>query len=328
MQIYTLESVSKFLENAGIKNTPKRRILAPQLTSYFLDYKDIKDINKLSKAVKMLEAATGQNIHTTKSREAQIILQIPNEERQIINTLKAGKYLLTAKPSSVLFGLDIFNEWKSETLAELPHLLVAGTTGSGKSVALNNIILSLACYNTPQDLELVLIDLKKFEFQHLKRLPHLALDIITDKDQAETTLTALVDLMEERAARKEKDQNITFKNIAVVIDELSDLVLQNKKVKNLLVRLLQKSRALQIYFIVATQTPRATVLDGQMLANLPSRLALTCSSTRESVLILGHKGAETLTGKGDAILKLANTTEEKRIQIPLLTKQQAQRLII
>lgn len=121
--------------------------------------------------------------------------------------------------------------------------------------------------------------------------------------------------------------NGEFKKIIVIIDELADLVLQNKQIKELLIKLLQKSRAAGIHFIVATQSPRASVLTGLVLANLPSRLALTCASARESALILGHKGAEKLTGNGDGIFKTPQSTKEKRIQAPYITKKQIKKLL-
>ena len=244
-----------------------------------------------------------------------------------MRTATAHNYLKQAKPLSILLGKDTNNNWQSSTPKEFTHLLIAGTTGSGKSVALNSLLASLICYNKPEDIGLVIIDLKKVEYLPFEGIPHLEFPIVTDYDEAVVTLNSLVELMETRYSIQAETGKCNFKPILVLIDELSDLILNNRKCKQLLTRLLQKSRGANIHFIVATQSPRASVLDGATLANLPSRLALTCSNTRESVLILGHKGAERLTGKGDAILKLNGSLEETRLQVPYISKEELHKII-
>ena len=149
--------------------------------------------------------------------------------------------------------------------------------------------------------------------------------------QAFEVLAELVEEMEQRYYTLSKlnrtKNNGEFKKIVLVIDELTDLVMTNKEVKSLLIRILQKGRACGIHCIIGTQSPRATILDGVTLANLPSRLALTCASVRESCLILGHKGAEQLTGKGDAILKTPESTTETRLQAPYISDSDITKLI-
>ena len=328
MQYYTGEGIAEFLSAVGLSATFSQLDVAPQVLTYHFNLNNILQFNKIKNAVKMLSMALHQTFEQVESNTAHFGLQVARAERELIKTLEQGKTLAELPPKSILFGFDASNTPISATLDELPHLLIGGTTGSGKSVALNSYITNLCCYNSPDDLGLVLVDLKKCEFNIYERLPHLMCDII---NESERILGWLVDEMERRytimSAHNTDSNNGLFKTILVVIDELSDLILQNENCKTLLVRLLQKSRASDIHIICATQSPRAKILDGVMLANLPSRICLTCSNVRESILVLGNKGGETLMGKGDAIIKLNGTTEKMRIQVPYISKQDIENLI-
>ena len=331
MQYITGESVANFLTSYGLPCSCQGIKIAPQLVRYSLNLQDLSQLQKARRFCENLGAWAGTCATFTTSDCSHFAIDLARNERRTV-FLNEFADTLSKKQFAVALGIDTAGELITPTLDDLTHLLVAGTTGSGKSVALTDIILSLACYNTPNDLGLVLIDPKRTEFAQFDGLPHLLTPIVTETDKAEMVLQALIQKMEIRYKKMAtlgiKKANETFKKIVVVIDELADLVLQNEHIKDLLVRLLQKSRACGFYFVVATQSPRASILSGLLLANLPSRLILTCASTRESILALGNGGAEKLQGKGDAFLKLPANTTSKRLQVPFITDEELKQTIV
>ena len=330
MQIITGGSIAEQLTAWGVSCNFVSYTLAPQIVNYkFI----LHDATKISKAKRLAEPLTlwADAKATMHTKGKFLIIELERNQRQFISLNEWTDTLQNAKPYSIALGTDTDGEQITATLDELTHLLIAGTTGGGKSVVLNNIIISLCAYNTRKNLALFLIDAKRVEFNKFKRLPHLASDVINEPLEAFKTLNFLVEVMEQRYKILEEkgldNAGGHFKKIVIIVDELTDLIQQAPQIKPLLTKLLQKARASGIHLILATQSPRASILDGVTLANLPSRLALKCASARESVLILGHKGAEALTGKGDAIYKAQNTTEEKRVQAPYLTENEIQNIL-
>ena len=332
MKIYTGESLAKQLTCWGVGCAFIRHIMTPQTIVYKFNLTNPLDIKKARKLKEPLELLTNQPIKMAEyDGESHLQLIFNRSEREFVNIGKFAKTMTKRPPFSVAIGVDQNGNQITKTLDELTHILVAGTTGSGKSISINTAIMSLCCYNTPDKLGLILIDPKRVEFAKFQNLPHLIVPVIEEMENAYNILTQLVEEMEQRyytlAKYNKTHNNGEFKKIVLVIDELTDLVMTNKEVKNLLVRILQKGRACGIHCIIGTQSPRATILDGVTLANLPSRLALTCASVRESCLILGHKGAEQLTGKGDAILKTPESTTETRLQAPYISDSDITKLI-
>ena len=330
MKIIKGQSIANQLTEWGVDCQYISKTIAPQVIRYNFT---LQDATKITKAKRLAEPLTiwadaKANIQT---KGKYLTIELERSQRQFISLNEWADTLATAKPYSLALGTDTEGKQITATLEDLTHLLIAGTTGGGKSVVLNNIIISLTAYNTPKRIKLFLFDAKRVEFNKFKNIPHLASEIITEPTQASQTLNFLVEVMETRyKILEEKGLEKAgghFAKIVVIVDELTDLIQQSPQIKPLLARLLQKARACGIHLILATQSPRASILDGVTLANLPSRLALKCASSRESVLILGHKGAEALTGKGDAIYKAQNTTEEKRVQAPYLTENEMQNIL-
>jgi S-DNA-T family DNA segregation ATPase FtsK/SpoIIIE len=198
----------------------------------------------------------------------------------------------------------------------LPHLLVGGTTGSGKSVFLNNVITGLMAASTKKPVNIILIDPKRVEFTPYQEIPQLAHPILTEVVDAVAILEEAEKLMDQRYNRitKLSVRNITEYNeqeeekmpfLFVIIDEFSDLVMQDESgnVKKSIIRLAQKSRAVGIHVIIATQRPSSDVIDGLIKANFPARIAFKTSSKVDSRIILDENGAEVLLGKGDMIVR-------------------------
>jgi Cdc6-like AAA superfamily ATPase len=239
-------------------------------------------------------------------------VEVPNRKQRKLNF---NQDLLITGTLNVPIGENIYGAIHHVDLSKAPHMLVAGTTGSGKSVFLNVAIKSLISQNTPDELTLVLIDPKRSEFTAFKSADHLFTDIITNKEDAMATLNWCVSEMERRYA---KFESIEVKNyeeyvdhmgkvepkIVIVIDELADLISNNAKDEsaNLIIRLAQKARAAGIHIIAATQRPSVDVVSGVMKANFPTRVAFLTSSRKDSEVILDEAGAEQLIGNGDLLL--------------------------
>ena len=328
MTIYSGESIANVLSSWGFACKFKEYSIAPQTIKYTFNLQDLSKLQRLKKMSASVSALLGTSANFCEELgDYHFAISVQRQERKSVELKTFGKELTNSSPNSLMFGIDAENRPIIARLADLPHLLVAGTTGSGKSVALNSFIMELCCYNKPERLGVVLIDLKRQEFCKFERLPHLLEHIAYDSETAENLLGWLVYEMETRYSILQQDPSAKFKTVCVFIDELTDLILQSPESKEYLVRLLQKARACDIHIICATQSPRAKILDGLMLANLPTRIALTCASVRESMLILGHKGAESLLGKGDALLKLPNRTKEIRIQIPYISNYDIEKIL-
>lgn len=223
-------------------------------------------------------------------------------------------------------GLDIFSQPIAVRLAAMPHCLVAGQTGSGKSVALDTMILGLMALNNPKDLRMILVDPKWTEFTKYRGMPHLACPPIHEAHLVPSILIKLCDEMNRRYERLATGSADNLNNIVLIVDELADLISGSNgdETKNLLLRLAQKGRAAGIHLILATQRPSVKVLPGDLKANLPTRLGLKCASGTDSKVVLDHTGAENLLGNGDALLVYEGKTV--RVQVPLPSQADFRRI--
>jgi len=281
-------------------------------------------------SIRVVETIPGKNC---------MALEIPNSQRQTVRLceiLNAKVYAEMTSPLTMALGKDISGEPMVADLAKMPHLLVAGTTGSGKSVAINAMILSLVYKSAPRDVRLILIDPKMLELSTYEGIPHLLAPVVTDMRLAGTALNWCVAEMDKRyklmsatgvrnivgfnQKLKEAEKaglpltnpfTITPENperlehlpyIVVIIDELADLMMvAGKKVEELIARLAQKARAAGIHLILATHRPSVDVITGLIKANIPTRIAFQVSSRIDSRTILDQQGAESLLGQGDML---------------------------
>lgn len=219
-------------------------------------------------------------------------------------------------------GEDINGDAVIFDIAKCPHLLIAGTTGSGKSVALNTIMTSLLLRNNIKTARFIMIDPKKTELSIYERLPHLLRPIVKNPLEAVEVLREVCGIMDERYKEMAEKQvkNLSdcpelFPRLYVVIDELADLMLTSKKAcEYYLVRIAQLGRACGIHLVVATQKPTANIITGLIETNMPSKLCLAVGSVQDSVRVLGRGGAEKLTGRGDGLLKLVDSLHAVRLQ--------------
>lgn len=291
----------------------------PTVTAYPINLPRGTRISKLNAVLQDIARDLNvQSIRLVKDK-GQLYLEIPNTKRDIVlfsDTLSQKEYMFSGKYDLIL-GVDIFGVTTVANLRKLPHLLVAGSTGSGKSVGLHMLICSLLAKNKPSDLQLLLIDPKKTELSMYEKLPHLLSDVITESNDATIALEWCVNEMENRYRKMEqansRDMLQDMPVILIIIDEMADLILSSDAdIKNNLIKLAQKARACGIHIIAATQRPSREIVTGLIKANFPARLAYKTASSIDSRVILDAKGAELLLGQGDSLYM--HTGALKRLQ--------------
>lgn len=315
------EYIAQLLAQIGLPCTPAGHTSGAQIATYHYNLMDLKDHSKAPRAVKALSAALHTPCSLTTSDRAHIAVQVARAERDIVTLRQTVQHLRPDRtPTTAALGLDDAGQPVIVDIAKMPHMLIAGATGSGKSVALNTILCSMLYCATPTMTQFVMIDPKQVELSAYTGLPHLAAPIITSAQEAVNMLTSVNNAMDKRykAMAKQRTKSGTeagYPRMVIVIDELADLMLVSKKaVEQSIIRIAQLGRAAGIHLLIATQKPVVSVVTGLIQGNIPCKLALQTASTSDSVRILGHKGAETLLGRGDAWLKLPDRVEEIRMQ--------------
>ena len=273
-------------------------------------------------------------------------IEIPNSETQTIylkEILDSKLFKSSSSPLTLALGKDIVGNPFITDLKKLPHLLIAGTTGSGKSVGVNSMLVSLLYRNSPDQLKLLMIDPKMLEFSIYNDIPHLLTPVITQPKQAITALANMVNEMEkryklmsntktknienynEKAKREGRDE---FPYIVIIIDELADLMMTSgKDVEFYIARLAQMARAAGIHIIVATQRPSVDVVTGLIKANLPSRISFKVGQKVDSKIILDTQGAESLLGRGDMLFTPPGTSGIIRLHAPFVTEDEIEQIV-
>lgn len=261
-------------------------------------------------------------------------IEVPNKKAAMVNMrgiLESQVWKASSSPLGFAIGKDISGQPVIGELDTMPHLLVAGQTGSGKSVMINSLLTSLLYRNSPADLKLILVDPKQVELTPYNNIPHLLTPVITEPEKCISALKWAVNEMERRyslLAEKGK-RNIAGYNaankddhmpyIVIVIDELADLMmLAARDVEALIVRIAQKARAVGIHLVLATQRPSVDVITGLIKANIPARIAFTVASQIDSRTIIDQAGAEKLLGKGDLLITTAANPKPRRVQAAFL----------
>ena len=286
-----------------------------------------------------LESDLGKQDINITLRAGQIIIQIPLDNKitadAYTNFMKAFIGKNNLPPLQALVGVATEGVPRTYDLATAPHILTAGTTGSGKSVGINMIYLSIILHNSPDDVQFIIIDPKKTEFTPYKRSPYLYTDVITDMDGAKNAFNAVVTEMERRNSLFEEIgvRNLQTYNqkvspdkrepyLILIADEVADLIMTNgDEVEDSMQRLGQKARSAGILIHIATQTPRADIIKGKIKANLPSQIVYKVANSIESDIAIGESGAERLLGKGDTYVKWSDNPSLVRVQGVFLTDE-------
>lgn len=296
-------------------------VTGPSVVRYEVEVGDgvkMEKVASLAKNIAYGTAAVSVRVQAPIPGRAVIGIELPRANREIVRL--ADVTPADNHPLTVAFGKDIDGNSVSFNLADMPHLLVAGTTGSGKSSFVNTMLVSLLS-SSPEDVQLTLIDPKQVELTPYDGVAHLRRPVITEVAEAVDALKSLVAEMESRymVMRAAKVRHIDdlggHSYIVVVVDELADLIMQARdEVEPLIVRLLQKGRAAGIHLVLATQRPSVDVVTGLIKTNAPSRLSFATASLVDSRVILDEPGAEQLLGNGDALFRPVGSRTATRIQ--------------
>ncbi len=322
------------LANFGVDATVVGEISGPRVTRYELQLAPGTKVSKVAALKDDLSYA----LATT---EIRILAPIPGKQAVGVEVPNLSPNLVTlgdiydelpatSSPLSVWLGKDISGNAVWTDLARMPHLLIAGTTGSGKSGCINTILTSILLRATPDDVRMILVDPKRIELGFYESIPHLLTPVVSSPKQAAAALLNVVGEMERRyermshvRARSLPEMNRALRGrgekqlpyLLVVIDELADLMMISpQEVEDAVIRLAQKSRAVGIHLVLATQRPSVDVITGMIKANVPSRIAFAVSSQTDSRVILDQAGAESLLGQGDMLFKPLGTSRLQRVQ--------------
>jgi S-DNA-T family DNA segregation ATPase FtsK/SpoIIIE len=330
----TAELLVRTLSHFGVEATVIGEISGPRVTRYELQLAAGTKVSKVAGLKDDLSYA----LATT---EIRILAPIPGKQAVGVEVPNTTPNLVTlgdvfddlpqaASPLSVWLGKDISGNAVWTDLARMPHILIAGTTGSGKSGCLNAMLTSILLRATPDEVRMIMIDPKRIELGYYESIPHLLTSVVSNAKQASAALTNVVAEMERRYERMslmrarslpELNRSLrqrgieTLPYLLVVIDELADLMMISpQEVEDAIIRLAQKSRAVGIHLVLATQRPSVDVITGMIKANVPSRIAFAVSSQTDSRVILDQSGAETLLGQGDMLFKPLGTSRLQRLQ--------------
>ena len=329
------EVINKTLANLHVGAQVVSHTVGPSVTRYDVATDDGVPVDSVSKAINTISVKLGglvarfEPIVVGKSTSG---LEIPNEVRTNVTLREAVEGLPKGPKNNLVipFGVSISGELKYGNLADFPHLLVAGTTGSGKSIFVHATIVSLIMRNKPEELKLILVDPKKVEMSFYDDIPHLLCPVISDMKKVYVCFNKLVDEMERRYTLFQTNKLRDIKGfneyaketglqplpyIVVFIDEYADLIDTCKEIRDPVVRIVQKARAAGIHMVFATQRPSVNVIDGVIKGNVATRVALMCASPQDSMVVLGEGGAESLLGNGDMLVDCAQLSRVMKTRV-------------
>ena len=333
------------IRSFGIDATIANVTRGPSVTRYEVELDQGVRLNKLTNLaddIALALGATGVRIAPIPDKISMVGIEVPNKlvsPVYIHDVIDSSEFRDNPSKVSFAVGRDISNRNVVGNIAKLPHLLIAGTTGSGKSVCTNSLIISLLYKATPEEVRLIMVDPKMVELGIYNGIPHLLIPVVTDPKKAAGALQwAVVEMMKRYRAFSEigvrdlasynahaaKTEGMEkMPQIVVVIDELADLMLvAAKEVEESICRVAQMGRAAGMHLIIATQRPSADVITGLMKANIPSRIAFAVASSLESRIILDTTGAEKLVGRGDMLYFPLGTGKPQRVQGCLISDEE------
>ncbi len=327
------EVIRETLANFNIEVEMEGANIGPRVTQYTLKPPTGVKLTKITALENNLAldlAAHSIRMEAPIPGKRLVGIEVPNLKYATVRVrslLESAEWNNLVGPLSFVIGKDISGAAIVGDLAKMPHVLVAGQTGSGKSVMINTVLTSLLYRNSPADLKLILVDPKQVELKPYDDIPHLLTPVITEPEKCISALKWTVAEMERRyrALSEAHRRNIAEYNnlkkgegmpyIVVVIDELADLMMMAARdVESLIVRIAQKARAVGIHLVLATQRPSVDVITGLIKANIPARIAFTTASQVDSRTIIDQIGAEKLLGQGDMLLSTADMPKPKRVQ--------------
>ena len=335
------------LANFGVEARCVGMVAGPRVTRYELQLAPgikVSRVTQLRDDLAYALATTEIRILAPIPGKQAVGVEVPNTSHNTVTLGDIfGEPAAGSSPLTAWLGKDISGAGVACDLAKMPHLLIAGTTGSGKSGCINAVLCSILLRATPDEVRMILVDPKRVELNHYESIPHLLTPVVTNMKNAALVLQNIVREMESRyelmgaakarnlAEWNRKRQQLgqdTVPHILVVIDELADLMMVSPAdVEDAIIRLAQKSRAVGIHLVLATQSPRVDVITGMIKANVPSRIAFAVSSQTDSRVILDVNGAEALLGAGDMLYKPLGTSKMLRVQGAYISEDETRRIV-
>ncbi len=330
------EKINQTFTDFGIGARVVGYTIGPAVTRYNIEY----DPNVPAKRIAERETDVSIRLGGVACRFQPVVegsfysgLEVPNAKVTMVSFKDVYEKLPDVKkhPTAIAFGKNINGDVIYEDFNSFPHLLVAGTTGSGKSIFVHSIISTLIMRNSPENLKLVLVDPKRVEFVKYRDIPHLLCPIVSDPHKAKPLMDKLVEEMNKRydlLAEGDGFQNIKEYNeyaeekgipkiptIIAIVDEFGDLVQTCKEISQPIILIGQKARACGIHLLIATQSPTSDIITGSIKSNLPTHVALSTSNANQSVVIIGEGGAEKLLGKGDMLVDCATISRQNKVRL-------------
>lgn len=324
------------LKSFGVDVTLSNVSRGPSVTRFELQPSvgvKVSKITNLSDDIALNLAATSVRIEAPIPGKAAIGIEIPNKEKSMVSlreVIESDEFKNAKSKLSVAMGMDITGRPVISDIAKMPHVLIAGTTGSGKSVCINSIVTSILYKADPNEVKLIMVDPKKVELEVYNGIPHLLIPVVTEPKKASGALGWAVsemmrryDLFAENGVRNLEGYNEAMElegeaklpQIVIIVDELADLMMvAPKEIEDSICRLAQMARAAGMHLIIATQRPSANVITGKIKTNIPSRIAFAVSSYIDSRIILDTMGAEKLLGKGDMLFMPMGESKPTRLQ--------------
>lgn len=344
----TATKLQKTLYSFGVSAKVENVSVGPAITRYELKPAEgvrVSKIAKLSDDIALNLAAESIRIEAPIPGKQAVGIEIPNREKEVVHLreiIESIAFEDAESKVSVALGKDIAGEAVVADIGKMPHVLIAGSTGSGKSVCINTLITSIIYKAKPSEVKLVMVDPKVVELSVYNGIPHLLIPVVTDSKKAAGALAWAVQEMENRyqlfatkGVRDLKGYNAMageeegkLPQIVIIIDELADLMMvAAKEVEDSICRLAQKARAAGMHLVIATQRPSVDVITGIIKANIPSRVAFAVSSQIDSRTILDMVGAEKLLGKGDMLFYPIGSSKPTRVQGAFVSDQEVEKIV-
>ena len=350
----TAKDLTNLLKEHGVEAELTNVVPGPTVTRYEIELAPgvkVSKVTSLSHDIAYALATPDVRLLAPIPGRSAIGIEIPNRQRKLVSlgdVLSSKEAQKAEHPLNIGLGLDISGKPRLLNLAELPHVLIAGQTGAGKSSCINSIVTSLLVRTNPDEVKMVMVDPKRVELGQYNDVPHLLTKVITNPKKAVDALGWAVAEMDRRydlladsqvrdingyhekydAGLLDEEKFDRFPYIVVFIDELNDLMMvAGREVESAIVRLAQMARAIGIHLVVATQRPSVDVITGVMKANIPSRLAFSVASTTDSRVILDQSGAEKLIGLGDMLVVTASNPRLERIQGAWVNENEVQDVV-
>ena len=343
--------IENTMRNFGIESKVVAINRGPVITSYELKPAPgikLSRIVGLSDNIAMALASSDLRIEAPIPGKTVVGIEVPNNEKDAVGLkelIDSNEFKTIKSDLPLALGKDVEGNILISGMEDMPHLLIAGATGSGKSVCINSIITSVIYKSSPKDVKLMLIDPKVVELSVYNGIPHLLIDVVTNPKKAAFALNWAVDEMEKRYLAfaenhvrdlkgynkkmvEEGREDEKLPKILIIVDELADLMMvASKEIEEYIARLAQKARAAGMHLILATQRPSVDVITGTIKANIPSRIAFAVASSVDSRTILDMGGAEKLLGKGDMLFYPSKYPKPKRIQGALISDSEVERVV-